>query len=209
MKLLIIGATKGIGFKLVEQAVNAGHNITVLVRSVELLGELSSKIKIVKGSITSKESVEDAVKGQEAVCVSTGYPPGFKKVTAFSEGIKNVIESMNKNAVAKLICVTGIGAGDSRNHGGFAYDKIFKPLFLGRIYDDKDRQELLIKGTNLKWVIVRPGFLTDGPLTGSYKAVTDLTGIKAGKISRNDVAHFMLTELHEEKYLHETPLLTY
>jgi len=58
-------------------------------------------------------------------------------------------------------------------------------------------------------VIVRPGFLTNGPLTGTYRVVTELTGVTAGKISRNDVAHFVLTEFAEKRYVGQTPLLTY
>lgn len=58
-------------------------------------------------------------------------------------------------------------------------------------------------------VIVRPGFLTNGPLTGTYRAQTELEGIKAGKISRADVAHFILAEIKSKPYLSKTPLLTY
>lgn len=54
----------------------------------------------------------------------------------------------------------GIGAGDSKGHGGFFYDRIFYPLLLKAVYSDKDRQESLIRASNADWTIVRPGFLT-------------------------------------------------
>ena len=72
---------------------------------------------------------------------------------------------MKKAGVKRLVCVTGIGAGDSKGHGGFLYDSIFLPFLLGTIYADKDRQELVIKASDVDWTIVRPGFLTNGPLT--------------------------------------------
>jgi hypothetical protein len=53
-----------------------------------------------------------------------------KPVSVFSEGARNVIEAMRNSAVKQLICVTGIGAGDSKNHGGFFYDRIINPLLL-------------------------------------------------------------------------------
>jgi len=116
---------------------------------------------------------------------------------------------MKREAVSRLICVTGIGAGDSRGHGGFLYDKIVFPIFLKTIYEDKDIQESLVRGSGLKWLIVRPGFLTDGPVTGKYRVLTDMRGVKCGRISRGDVASFILRELGDMKHEGQTPLLTY
>jgi putative NADH-flavin reductase len=120
-----------------------------------------------------------------------------------------MLDAMKKTGVRRLVCITGIGAGDSRNHGGFLYDRLLQPLLLKKVYDDKDRQEALIKASDVDWVIVRPGFLTNGPETGEYRVLTDLEGVTAGKISRADVAHFMLNELDSNKYLRQTPLITY
>ena len=80
---------------------------------------------------------------------------------------------------------------------------------LKTIYEDKNRQEKLVGHSGLQWVVVRPGFLTNGPLTGAYRALTRLEGITAGKISRADVAHFILKEFDQKKYILKTPLLTY
>jgi putative NADH-flavin reductase len=76
------------------------------------------------------------------------------------------------------------------------------------IYADKDRQEALIRASDVDWTIVRPGFLTNGPLTKNYRMLTDMTGVTAGRISRADVAHFMLQELESNQYLRQTPLVT-
>jgi hypothetical protein len=66
-----------------------------------------------------------------------------------------------------------------------------------------------VRNSNLEWVIVRPGFLTNGPLTGTYRVLVDLEGVVARKISRADVAHFILSEIKDKAYLSKTPLLTY
>jgi putative NADH-flavin reductase len=209
MKLLVIGATRGIGRCLVEQALDEGHEIAALVRNPARLALSHDRLKVVKGDIRDRAAVRRAVENQDAVCITIGIGPTRKPVSVFSEGARNVIEAMTPSAAKLLICVTGIGAGDSKNHGGFFYDRIINPLFLKTIYQDKDRQESLVRASNLDWVIVRPGFLTNGPLTGTYRVLVDLEGARAGKISRADVAHFILNELKEKQYLSKTPLLTY
>ncbi len=115
---------------------------------------------------------------------------------------------MEHHSVKRLICITGLGAGDSKGHGGLLYDKLILPLILRRIYNDKDRQEAAIRQSNLDWTIVRPAVLTNDPAKGNYRVLTDLTGFTAGKISRADVAAFVLRQLTEERYLHQTPLIS-
>ena len=108
-----------------------------------------------------------------------------------------------------IIAVIGIGAGDSKGHGGFFYDKIINPLLLGTIYQDKDKQESIIKVSDANWIIVRPGFLTNGPRTGKYHVIGYLSYITAGKISRLDVADFILKQLATPSHFRKTPLLSY
>lgn len=206
--LLIIGATRGVGRNLLEQGLEQGHAVTALVRNPQRLTLVHDRLTVIQGDILDKEAVKRAVGGQDAVCITIGIGPTLKPVTVFSAGTKNVIDAMTPATADILICVTGIGAGDSKDHGGFLYDKIFNPLLLKKIYEDKNRQEEIVRNSNLKWVIVRPGFLTNGPLTKNCRVVTDLEGVTAGKISRADVAHFILKEFEEKKYLFKTPLLT-
>jgi putative NADH-flavin reductase len=209
MNILIVGATRGIGLQLLKQALEHGHTVTALVRDPQKLSIQHDRLKVIKGDILDRDSVDLAMVDQDAVCCTLGTLPTRKPVTVFSEGTQNLLEAMKMAGVRRLICVTGIGAGDSQGHGGFLYDRIFNPLLLKTIYEDKDRQETLIKVSDVDWVIVRPGFLTNGPLTGKYRALIDLTGITAGRISRADVAHFMLQQLESDEYLRQTPLLTY
>jgi putative NADH-flavin reductase len=209
MKLLVIGATSGIGRRLVELALDEGHTVTALVRDPGRLPVSQDRLSVIKGDIRDREAVNRAVEDQDAVCITIGIKPTRKPVTVFSEGAKTVIKALAHSDANQLICVTGIGAGDSKNHGGFFYDRIFNPFLLKTIYEDKERQEALVRNSNLEWVIVRPGFLTNGPLTENYRVLVDLEGVKAGKISRADVAHFILNEIKEKAYLSKTPLLTY
>ena len=90
---------------------------------------------------------------------------------------------MEEAQVKRLICVTGFGAGDSRGGGGFLYSATFH-LLLGRVYDDKDVQERIVRRSKLDWVIVRPVILTNGPKTNAYRALVDPRGWTCGFISR-------------------------
>ncbi|MDI6855062.1 MAG: SDR family oxidoreductase [Deltaproteobacteria bacterium] len=209
MHLLIIGATRGIGLQLLKQALAAGHAVTVPARRPRKITERHDNLRVLQGDILDEDSVDLAVAGQEAVCLTIGVKVTLKPVSVFSAGTANVLAAMQRHRVRRLVCVTGIGAGDSRGHGGFLYDRIFQPLLLKTIYADKDRQEALIRAGDTAWTIVRPARLTNGPLTGKYRVLTDLRGITAGRISRADVAHFILTELAANRYLNQTPLLTY
>jgi putative NADH-flavin reductase len=209
MNILIVGATRGIGRQLLEQALTSGHTVTALVRNLQRLATQHERLRIIKGDILDSNSVALAMAGQEAVCCTIGVKAPWPRVTVFSEGTKNLLQAMKLTGVKRLICVTGIGAGDSRGHGGFLYDCVFYPFMLRPIYADKDRQESLIKASEVDWTIVRPGFLTNGPLTKNYKLLTNMTGVTAGRISRADVAHFMLKEIESKQYLRQTPLVTY
>lgn len=209
MKIGIIGATRGIGQALLNLGLQSNHDVTVLVRDPTRLEVADPRVKIIRGDILDPDAVKALVTGQDAVCSCIGILPTWKPVNVFSRGAANILAAMGEGSPQKLVAVTGIGAGDSKGHGGFFYDRLFNPLLLRTIYLDKDREEALIKASRIQWMIVRPGFLTNGPRTGKYRAIVKLAGVKAGKISRMDVADFILKELKKPRHFRKTPLLTY
>jgi putative NADH-flavin reductase len=209
MKIVVIGASRGIGLEIVSQAPERGHEVTALLRDPGKVTLEHTRLHKVRGDIGKPGDVRTALSGQDAVCTCVGVNPTRKPVELFSRGARNVLAALQDAPATKFVAVTGIGAGESRGHGGFFYDKILQPLLLGTIYADKDREEQLIKASGADWLIVRPGFLTNGPRTGVYRAITDLTGVTAGKISRVDVADFILNQLESPSLFRQTPLLTY
>jgi putative NADH-flavin reductase len=209
MRIAVIGASRGVGLELLKIALEEGHEATALLRNPAKLSISNPRLKIVKGDILDAASVAAAASGQDAVCVCIGTPATRKPVDVYSRGIECVLAAMGRGSRQKLVAVTGIGAGDSKGHGGFFYDRVINPLLLGTIYADKDREESLIKASGVEWLVVRPGFLTNGPRTGKYRVLDNLTGITAGKISRADVADFILKQLATPTHFGTTPLLTY
>lgn len=210
MNITIIGASRGIGKEILLQSLKARHAVTVLARHPDKIEIKDEKLNIIKGDFLDYNSVSESVKNADVVVVSVGAMPTRKTVNLFSQGTKHLLDVIKKeNLHPLIIAVTGIGAGDSRGHGGFFYNKIFQPLLLKTMYEDKDRQEQMLMSEYDNWIIVRPGMLTKGNKTGKYKAVNNLAGIKGGKISRADVAHFILAQTENPAYLRKTPLLIY
>ena len=209
MKIAVLGASQGVGLELVKLALTAGHEVTALVREPGKPVVNDSRLTMAIGDIRDPSAVGNVVRGKDAVCICVGIPPTRKPVDVFSEGTRQVLAAMKSSPGIKLLAITGIGAGDSKGHGGFFYDRIINPLLLGMIYEDKNRQEALIKASDATWMIVRPGFLTNGPRTGTYRVIDDLANVTAGKISRADVADFMFKEIGNPTHFGKTPLLCY
>src|SRR5262249_58585285 len=109
--------------------------------------------------------------------------------------------------VKRLSAVTGLGAGDSRGHGGIIYDSVVFPLLLKRVYDDKDVQEWIIGSSGLDWTIVRPGLLTNRPATGRYRILTATEDWRFGVISPAHLPGFIVRQNHDPKLIWATPLL--
>src|SRR6516162_11134447 len=124
----------------------------------------------------------------------------------FSKATRVLVTAMEEAQVKRLICVTGFGAGVSRGHGGLLYCAAFH-LLLGRVYDDKDVQERIVRRSKLDWGIVRPVILTDGPKTNTYRALADPRDWTCGFISRGDVADFLIKQIDDEAFLYKTPVL--
>jgi putative NADH-flavin reductase len=208
MKVLVIGGTRGIGREVVLAAHAAGHELTLLARNAERIRLAVTGVRVVAGDAGDADDIERAVAGQHAVVWTVGIGPTRKPVDLFSRGTRFLLAAMNQHGVRRLVCVTGVGAGDSRGHGGFLYDRILQPLLLKTVYEDKDRQEALLRGSDIDWTIVRPGTLTNGPATGLARALTDLDGVTAGSVSRADVAAFIVEHLETAEFRGTAVLLT-
>lgn len=208
MELLIIGATGTTGREVVKQALSLGHRVTAFSRNPEPLRQIRHhNLQLMSGDVMDAISVEKAVRGKDAVLSTLG---AGRKGTIRSEGTRHIIEAMQKNKVRRFICQTTLGAGDSRVHLNFFWKHIMFGLMLREAYRDHEIQERYIMNSNLDWTIVRPAALTDGPATGQYRHGfgEEERGLRL-KVSRQDVALFMLMQLSSEQYVHQAPGLSY
>lgn len=208
MRILLLGATGSLGKHILTQALQRGHLVTALVRDKAKATE-APDLRFVEGDAQDESAVSAALAGQEAVIYSLGHSRLNQPTTFFSDTTRILLKLMAEHGVRRLVAVTGIGAGDSRGHGGWLYNNVIFPLFTRQGYEDKDRMEALIRASALDWVIVRPASFADGPARGNLRALTKLEGIQIAKISRADAASFVLDQLEQDTFLQQTPLVGY
>jgi len=203
---LIVGATGGTGRQLVAQALEHGYEVTVLVRDPSRLQVVHPRLTVVQGDVLDAGSVEAAMRGQEAVLCALGHKRYFYPTRILSEGTRNILRSMETHGVPRLVCETSLGIGNSAGRMGLYYTLFVIPVILPFYFWDKTRQERLIARSHVEWVIVRPGVLTNGDKRGQFRH-----GPRAGsflltvRISRADVADFMLSQLASDTYLRTAP----
>ena len=208
MRVLIIGASKGIGLETTRQALDAGHDVRAFARSATAIAVSNPSLEKMRGDALKTENVETALVGVDVVIQTLGVGLGdlFRPVHLFSEATRVLIAAMRRQGVKRLICVTGFGAGDSRASISCLQRLPFQIVF-GRAYDDKSLQEQLIKESELDWTIARPGVLTSGPRTGHYQILSEATQWRNGIISRADVAEFLVRQIGDQTYIRKTPVL--
>ena len=209
MKILVLGATGATGRLIVGKAVAKGYEVVALVRSkvkaMDLIGA-----ELIEGDARDSAALTRAIAGCDAVISSLGTAVSpFREVTLLSTATRALVGVMAEQNIRRLVCITGLGAGDSRGHGGFFFDRLFLPLLLRKVYEDKNRQEDAIRASALDWTIVRPTVLNDKPALGHIKALTDLSGVHGGTIARSDVADFVVQQLATDTWLRKAPLISW
>jgi putative NADH-flavin reductase len=208
-KILVLGATGGTGRLIVKDALARGLAVRVLVRSPANTSGLEGA-EVFIGDARDEAALRKALEGRDAVVSALGTPVSrFKEVTVLSSATKALVNAMKAAGVWRLVCITGMGAGDSAGHGGFVFDRLLLPALLRKVYADKNRQEAIIRNSGLDWVLVRPSVLNDKAAKRELRALTDLTGFHGGTIARADVANFVLDQVQTDTWLGRSPLITW
>jgi putative NADH-flavin reductase len=207
MKIAIIGASAGIGAETVKLALKRGHSVSALSRNNATLPEHESLIKVT-GTALSTDDLKKTIAGTDAVIVTVGTKKK-KGTTLFSDLAKALSMATSElNYTAPVIIVTGFGTGESARYLTF-FLRLIINLLLKDQYKDKTVLEEIISKSAMNWEFVKPGMLTNGPLTSNYKVISKLCkGIKINKVSRADVADYLIKESENPKFLHHHIALT-
>ena len=207
-RVLVIGASSGIGREVVSAALKAGHMVRAFSRSASKSFPPTDHLETWDGDATIESDVDAALEGVDVVVQTLGVPVSelFQPVDLFSKATRILVDAMQRRNVGQLIAVTGFGAGDSRAAIGLIQSIPFR-LLLGRAYDDKDVQERIIKQSTLDWTIVRPGILTNSPHSGRYRVLYEPREWRNGVISRADVADFIVRAIANDEMIGKEPVL--
>jgi putative NADH-flavin reductase len=209
MKLVIFGATGTVGRQVVEQALEQGHTVTAFARNLAKLDIQHPQLGFAQGDVMDASAVEQVIRGQDAVVCVLGAGKQLKS-TIRSEGTRQIIQAMEKVGMRRLICLSTLGTGDSWGNLDFYWKYVMFGFILRQVFADHERQEALVRNSNLDWTLVRPGALTDGPRTGEYRhSFPSRDRAITLQISRADVADFILKQLSDQSSLYQAASLSY
>ncbi len=200
MKVLVVGAAGKTGVAVVERAVAAGHQVTAFVQKADEYK--GPNARVIEGDATDSVSINEAVIGQDAVIDTIGGKTPYKKTTLESSAAKAIISAMQRNGVRHLVVTSMIGEGESKENATF-YERLLISTFLRGTDKDKGAMESVVELSNLDWVILRPALLNDDPATGNVRVFPAESEEKAHKITRADLASFMIDQLSSGEHLHQ------
>lgn len=202
MKILIFGATGSTGKLLVQGAREWGHQVTAFVRDPSKLDRRD--VHFIHGDITDLESVGQAMTGKDAVISALG-PRSRKRDPNLVDGVRTIVAAMQESDAKRLIYMSSMGVGESKQQLGFFGRHVIAPLLLRNALADHEENESTIINSDLHWTIVRPTQLTDGP-QGEYRSGEGIRASDSSSaVSRASVAHFMLDQLESEEFVGAKP----
>jgi putative NADH-flavin reductase len=208
MKITVFGGTGKTGKHVVEQALAAGHQVTVLVRNPAKVTIQNPNLRVVQGELEDTAKVLEAVSGADVVISALG-PSTNKPLLEISKGMTNIVASMRQKGVKRLIVTAGAGVRDGLDQPKLVDNFIVLALktFNGNVYEDMRQVVEQVKASGLEWTIVRGPMLTDDPPTGHVRAGG--VGKDIGtRLARADFAAFLLQQVNDRTWLRKAPAIS-
>ena len=208
MKLAIFGASGRTGMPLLEQALDAGYEVVALVRDPTKMAVQHEKLTLIQGDVMKPADVEKTVQGADAVISVLGHrkdsPTDIQTVA-----MRNILAAMQKQGVRRFVSLTGAGV-DAPEDKPKLMNHLIKfalKMLSGDVLKDARQHADLIKHSPVDWVIVRAPMLNEGPHTGKYRV--GWVGVNtSARISRSDVADFLLKQVTDDTYLRRLPMIS-
>jgi len=235
MRIAVMGGTGRIGGHLITSMLAAGHDVTALARDPAALaaggadpsatgttgaetgatssetratGAQAGALTVMAGDATDAAAVQATVDGADAVVSALG-PRGAKTAGLLGTAAANIVTAMGKSGTRRLICVSAAGAFIAGDPDMGRLIKLILPRLLAQQFADVRAMEAAISATDLDWTLVRATRLVNTPQTGRYRVRPEYAPAGGGKISRADVAHFMLAALTDASWIRARPALAY
>ncbi len=190
--LVVLGAAGRTGRLVVEQALAAGHPVTALVRSPEKLTLRHPQLRVVVGDATDVTAVSKALAGAEAVISTLG-----SRRSVIADSSRALVAAAHGAGVSRVVVLSSWLVQRDRLP---AVTRLLTNIAMGSVITDKVAGEQLIRDSDLDWTIVYPGVLTDGPAVGSVVLPDGATRGISERISRADVAAWLVHAVAEDQY---------
>ena len=209
MKMVVFGASGGLGRQIVEQALGLGYIVTAFVRTPAKLGIHHQNLTAFQGDVMDDAAVVKAVAGQDVVISALG--PTRPPVPHMMEtAAKNIVAAMQKHGLRRIVSTTGAGVRQPEDQPKFIdhFIGFLLNLLAKEVVIDSAANVKVIQSSDLEWTIVRFPRLMDGAHTGKYR-VGYVGKDSSSQLSRADGADFVLKELVEKKWLRKLPVVSY
>ncbi|MCC7209161.1 MAG: SDR family oxidoreductase [Anaerolineae bacterium] len=209
MKLVVFGASGRTGIPLVQQALDAGHQVVAFVRTPSKLPIQHERLSVVVGDVMNASDVARAITpGVDAVASVLSPVKGSPK-NLLPVAVDNILQAMNNAGVRRLIYMTGAGVdmpGDQPKLINHVIKFALKTM-AGDVLESSIAAIEKVRNSNLDWTIVRAPMLTNGPRTGQHRV--GMVGVNTGpRLSRADAADFILKQLSDSAHLRKAPMIS-
>jgi putative NADH-flavin reductase len=202
MRILVLGGSGRVGRLVVALGQARGHAMTAQSRALSPAG-LPEGVAAVAADPRDAAALVPALAGQDAVIMALGTSDSGP-TTLFSDSTRALLDAMRATGTRRLVAITGVGAGETRGHGGFLYDRIIFPLFTRHRYADKERQEALIRTSDTDWTILRPAPFAASPGPEPFHALTRVSpATRLSRVTPEEVARFALDCAETGAHRHE------
>jgi putative NADH-flavin reductase len=208
-KIALFGASGKTGHLFLERTLAKGYFIKALVRNPAKLKATSERLEIVTGDVLNEADVERTVAGTNVVISPFGHVKGSPEWLQ-TNGTRYIISAMKKYGVDRIISLSGGGLPFPEKDRPKLPDRLIRTIMkiaVPKILNDAIRHHQLLQESGLKWMIVRGPRLTNDPPKGRYRV--GWVGVNAStKISRADLADFLLTQVEDERFTYQMPFVS-
>ena len=208
MRILLLGATKGLGKEILKEAIGLGFEINCLVRNTKKFPVEQNNIRVFEGDATSSIDLENAVQDSKIIISTLNvmrknlFP--WSNITndknTISKSSKNIIEISKRKKVKHLISVSAWGVNESLDHIPIWFKLLIKNSNLKYPYIDHGKSEKLLVNSNLNWTILRPSALVNFLNNHQVKESISLKNKPSLIISRKSLAKFIINIVDKKNY---------
>ncbi|MET0423373.1 MAG: SDR family oxidoreductase [Actinoplanes sp.] len=204
MNIVVLGAAGRTGRLIVDEAVPAGHRVTAAVRNPDQF-PVTTGVLVTRADVRDPSSLREVISGHDVVVSAVG-PAGRKAGHLYSDGARATVTAMREAGVRRYLAITSVGVRPDDPNFSWWYRYLIRPLGAD-LYQDMNRMEDLVRATDLDWTFVRPSYLQDREPTDAYRVTDNSIPAKGWKITRTDVARFIVAEIGRRRWSRQAPSL--
>ncbi|MEY4538894.1 MAG: hypothetical protein RLZZ306_651 [Bacteroidota bacterium] len=209
-KIALFGASGQTGQQFLIQALQKGYSVKALVRNLNSISQNSPQLELIQGDVLSLIDVEKTVEGCDVVISLFGHVKNSPEWLQ-SDGTNNIIKAMKKHKISKIVSLSGGGLPYPEKDEPKFMDKVIRTIMsiaVPKVLNDAIKHGELLRNSGLKWSIVRGPRLTNDPKVGKYRV--GWVGVNAStKVSRADLADFIVTQIEDDSFAYQMPFISY